>query len=128
MSNYISIGCDHAGYEYRASIIRMLKKLGYKVLDHGTATADSVDYPDHIHPVAKDVSFQTAALGIILCGSGNGASMTANKHQDIRAALCWKVELAELARQHNDANILAIPARYVSLTMAKNMVKAFLST
>ena len=127
-SNVISIGCDHAAYDYRASIIRMLTKMGYEVNDHGTATADSVDYPDHIHPVANDVENGTVELGIILCGSGNGASMTANKHQSVRAALCWKKELAALAREHNDANILAIPARFVSLKMAKDMVKIFLST
>ena len=124
----ISIGSDHAGYAYRASIITMLGKMGYEVIDHGTATEASVDYPDHIHPVAEDVTNGKASFGIILCGSGNGASMVANKHQDIRAALCWKRELAALARQHNNANILGIPARYVSLKMAKDMVKIFLST
>jgi ribose 5-phosphate isomerase B len=128
MLKKISIGCDHAGYDYRASIIRLLKKLNYEVIDHGTATADSVDYPDHIHPVARDVEENNCAFGIILCGSGNGAAMTANKHPEIRAALCWKKELAALARQHNDANILAIPARYVSQKMARDMVKIFLET
>lgn len=102
--------------------------MGYEVIDHGTASAASVDYPDHIHPVAEDVSNGKAQLGIILCGSGNGASMVANKHQDIRAALCWKRELAELGRKHNDANVLGIPARFVSLKMAKDMVKIFLNT
>lgn len=124
----ISIGCDHAGFDYRASIIRMLQKMEYAVIDHGTATADSVDYPDHIHPVARDVVSGHANLGVILCGSGNGAAMTANKHQAIRAALCWKKELAELARLHNDANVISIPARFVSKRMAREMVKVFLST
>ena len=124
----ISIGCDHAGYYYRASIIRMLKKMGYEIIDHGTATEDSVDYPDHIHPVATDVELGHVAFGIIICGSGNGASMTANKHQQVRSAICWKKELAELARSHNDANIISIPARFVSLKLAREMVKIFLAT
>lgn len=124
----ISIGCDHAGYLYREEIIRLVRKLGHRVIDHGTNTADAVDYPDHIHPVARDVENGIAVMGIILCGSGNGAAITANKHQAIRAALCWKTELAGLARMHNDANILAIPARFVSLKMAKNMTRIFLST
>jgi len=124
----IAIGCDHAGYKYREAITRMLRKSGYQVLDHGAYNADAVDYPDHIHPVAKDVESGVANMGIILCGSGNGAAITANKHQAIRAALCWKKELAGLARMHNDANILAIPARFVSLRMAKQMIRVFLST
>ncbi len=123
----ISFGSDHAGVGYRVEIIKMLKKKGYSTIDHGCPSEDSVDYPDFIHPVAQDIERKEADLGIILCGSGNGAAITANKHQSIRAALCWKVELAELARQHNDANILAIPARYVSLTMAKRMVNAFIN-
>lgn len=124
----ISIGCDHAGYIYREKIIQLVRKMGYEVIDHGTSTADAVDYPDHIHPVAKDVENCDAQVGIILCGSGNGAAITANKHQAIRAALCWKTELARLARMHNDANILAIPARFVSLKMAKSMIDIFLNT
>ena len=102
--------------------------MGYQVIDHGTTTAESVDYADHIHPVAEDVESGSASLGIIICGSGNGAAITANKHQGIRAALCWKKELAVLARQHNDANIISIPARFVSQKMARGMVKVFLST
>jgi ribose 5-phosphate isomerase B len=124
----IAIGCDHAGYAYRASLIRMLGQLGYLVIDHGTDTADSVDYPDHIHPVAHDVESGRAGFGIILCGSGNGAAITANKHSAVRAALCWKKELALLARQHNDANVISIPARFVSLRLAREMVKVFLDT
>ena len=124
----ISIGCDHAGYEYKKSIIRMLKKQGYEIIDHGAYSNDSTDYPDHIHPVAEDVENGKVDLGIIMCGSGNGAAITANKHQKIRAALCWKKELAALARQHNNANILAMPARFVSLKLAKEMVKTFLNT
>lgn len=124
----ISIGCDHAGFEYKKSLIKMLEKMGYEVLDHGAFSNDSTDYPDHIHPVAEDVENGVVEFGIIMCGSGNGAAITANKHQKIRASLCWKKELAELARLHNDANILAMPARYVSLRLAKEMVKIFLNT
>lgn len=128
MLKTISIGCDHAGFIYKGPLVSYLGKLNYRVLDHGTFSGESVDYPDFIHPVAKDVENGLADRGIILCGSGNGAAMTANKHQGIRAALCWKKELAELARLHNDANILSIPARFVSLKMAKDMVRIFLST
>jgi ribose 5-phosphate isomerase B len=124
----ISIGCDHAGYAYRASLIRMVMKMGFEVIDHGTATPESVDYSDHIHPVAEDIEAGRAFRGIIICGSGNGAAMTANKHQGVRAALCWKKELAALARQHNDANVISIPARFVSLKMARDMARIFLTT
>lgn len=124
--NNISIGCDHAGFDYKDSIIRLLKKRGINVTDYGTFSADSVDYPDFVHPVANDVEGGKADLGIVLCGSGNGVAMTANKHQGIRAALCWKPELAALARQHNNANILAIPVRFISKRMALSMVRAFL--
>ncbi len=124
----ISIGCDHAGYDYKKSIIKMLTKMDYEIIDHGAYSNESTDYPDHIHPVAEDVENGKAFCGIIMCGSGNGAAITANKHQKIRAALCWKKELAALARQHNNANILAMPARFVSLRLAKEMVKIFLNT
>ncbi|MFQ5447780.1 MAG: RpiB/LacA/LacB family sugar-phosphate isomerase, partial [Saprospiraceae bacterium] len=100
----ISIGCDHAGFPYKNSIIRLLKKRGIEVRDFGTDSADSVDYPDFVHPAATMVGRGDATFGIVMCGSGNGVAMTANKHQGIRAALCWKVELAALARQHNNAN------------------------
>ena len=128
MSQTIAIGCDHAGFPFKDTIIRMLKKRGAEVLDFGTNSADSVDYPDFVHPVATAVESGKARLGIVICGSGNGVAMTANKHQGIRAALCWKIELAELARQHNNANVLAIPARFVGKHMALRMVEAFLST
>ncbi|MGE5355224.1 MAG: ribose 5-phosphate isomerase B [Deltaproteobacteria bacterium] len=124
----ISIGSDHAGFTYKKSIIARLNKLGYEVKDHGPFNDESVDYPDFIHPVAKDVENGLSVYGIILCGSGNGAAMTANKHQGIRAALCWKKEIAILARLHNDANILAIPARYVSKKLALEMLEIFLTT
>lgn len=124
----IAIGGDHAGFPYKDSVIRLLKKRGIEVQDFGTDSPDSVDYPDFVHPVAESVENQKADLGIVLCGSGNGVAMTANKHQGIRAALCWKVSLAELARQHNNANVLAIPVRFVSKKMALNMVNAFLDS
>jgi ribose 5-phosphate isomerase B len=122
----IAIGGDHAGFPYKDSIKRLLEKRGIEVQDFGTHSPDSVDYPDFVHPVANNVENNKADLGIVLCGSGNGVAMTANKHQGIRAALCWKVEIAALARQHNNANVIAIPVRFVSKKMALNMVKAFL--
>lgn len=124
----VAIGCDHAGYPYKKAIIELLKKEGIEVNDFGTNSPDSVDYPDFVHPVATQVGDKTADLGIVLCGSGNGVAMTANKHQDIRAALCWQKELAELARQHNDANVLAIPVRFISEHVALGMVDIFIKT
>ncbi len=124
----IAVGADHAGYAYKTSIIHWLEQHDYEVFDAGTGSEESTDYPDHIHPVADAVENGDAVLGIILCGSGNGAAMTANKHQGIRAALVWNTELASLARQHNDANILAIPARYVDEPLALEMVQIFLDT
>ena len=124
----ISIGCDHAGFPYKDPIIRLLQKRGIAVLDFGTMSEDSVDYPDFVHPTANAVESGEARFGIVICGSGNGVAMTANKHQGIRAALCWKTELAALARQHNDANVLAIPARFISKRMALAMVRTFLDS
>ena len=124
----ISIGNDHAGTEYKLAIIGLLKSLNIEVVNYGTDGTDSVDYPDFIHPVAKDVEEEKADYGIIICGSGNGASMTANKHQKVRCALCWNKEIVQLAREHNDANILSLPARYISLPQALEMVKVFLTT
>lgn len=124
----ISIGNDHAGTDYKQAVVDLLKSKGIQVNNYGTNSEESVDYPDFVHPVAKDVENSKAEFGIIICGSGNGASMTANKHQDIRCALCWTVEIAKLARQHNDANILSIPARFVSKNQALDMVNAFLDT
>ena len=122
----LSIGNDHAGTEYKKEIIDFLILNGHDVLNHGTDTTESVDYPDFIHPVAKDVASNISDLGIIVCGSGNGAAMTANKHQKIRAALCWNKELAKLARQHNNANILSLPARFISIKETKDIVDQFL--
>lgn len=124
----ISIGCDHAGFKIKTKIINYLRKQGFEIKDYGAFSEESVDYPDHIHPVAFDTENGRSEYGIALCGSGNGAAITANKHQKIRAALCWKTELAVLARQHNDSNILVIPARFVSPKLALEMVKAFLNT
>jgi len=124
----IAIGCDHAGYDYKDSIIAMLKEMGIEILDFGTNSPASVDYPDFIHPVAESIETEKAQLGVIICGSGNGVAMTANKHQHIRAALCWQNDIATLARQHNDANVISIPARFVSESMAKSMVKLFVET
>ena len=124
----MSIGCDHAGFPYKDSIKALLEGRGIEVNDYGTNSIESVDYPDCIHPVADDVEKEKVDLGIILCGSGNGASMTANKHQGVRAALCWSNEIAALARQHNDANILSLPVRFVSESEAHEMVNTFLDT
>ncbi len=124
----ISIGNDHAGTEYKFTVLEYLKSKGYEIINHGSDSKDSVDYPDYIHPVAKDVENKTADLGIIICGSGNGANMTANKHQGVRSALCWTKEIASLARQHNNANILSIPARFTSVQQVIEMVDTFLST
>jgi len=124
----IAIGNDHAGTQYKFEIVKLLEKKGYKVLNFGTDTEDSMDYPDTVHPVAEAIESGKADFGITLCGSGNGAQMAANKHQGIRAALCWNNELVELARLHNNANILSIPARFVSLQQALGFVEIFLAT
>ena len=124
----VAIGCDHAGFAYKNTIIRTLKKEGIEVIDKGTHSEDSVDYPDFVHPVADLVEAKEADLGVLICGSGNGVSMAANKHQGVRAALCWKNDLAALARQHNDANIISIPARFVSAKLARQMVRTFVNT
>jgi ribose 5-phosphate isomerase B len=124
----ISIGNDHAGTSYKRAIIKHLENSGNTVINHGTDSEESVDYPDFIHPVAKDVEEGNSNFGIIICGSGNGANMTANKHQGIRSALCWNNEIVTLARQHNNANVLSIPARFVSVQQAIKFVDLFLDT
>ena len=124
----ISIGNDHAGTNYKLELLSYLTTQGHTVINHGTDDEDSMDYPDTIHPVADDVSNHKSAIGIIICGSGNGANMTANKHKSIRSALCWNSYIAVLARQHNDANILSLPARFISLEEAKEIIDIFLST
>lgn len=124
----IAIGNDHAGTDYKKAIVTYLQSLGHEVINFGTDTLDSVDYPDFVHPVAQAVTDGIVDFGILICGSGNGVSMTANKHQKVRAALCWTKEITELARQHNDANILSIPARYTSEPQVVAMVETFLTT
>ncbi|MDR6299781.1 ribose 5-phosphate isomerase B [Mesonia maritima] len=124
----IAIGNDHAGTSYKKTIVDYLQSQGIEISNYGTDAEESVDYPDFVHPVAKDVEDKKVELGIIICGSGNGAAMTANKHQNVRAALCWTSEIATLAREHNDANILSIPARFTSEHQALEMVKIFLNT
>ena len=124
----IAIGNDHAGTEYKFEIIKKLESKGIEVINFGTDTNDSMDYPDAIHPVADSVEKGESNYGIIICGSGNGAQMTANKHQGVRAGLVWNNELTALIRQHNNANVLAIPARFVSLQQALNFVDIFLNT
>lgn len=124
----ISIGADHAGFEYKSEIIDLLKSKGYDIENHGTDSIDSVDYPDFAHPVATAVESGESHTGILICGSANGVAMTANKHQNIRAAICWNTTLAALARQHNDANILCLPARFISLDEAISIVDTYLNT
>lgn len=124
----IAIANDHAGTAYKKEIVKFLENKGIRVLNFGTDTEESVDYPDYIHRAARAVQEGKAELGIVLCGSGNGAQLTANKHRNIRAALCWNNELTALARQHNNANVLSIPARFVSLYQALNFVEIFIST
>jgi len=127
-SKPVAIGCDHAGYEYKTVIGDFLQNKGLTIIDFGTHSVSSVDYPDFAHPVANAVENGEAGCGILICGSGNGVAITANKHQGIRAAICWQSDLARLAREHNNANILCIPARFVSTPMAEEMVSIFLNT
>ncbi|XMO87949.1 RpiB/LacA/LacB family sugar-phosphate isomerase [Algibacter sp. AS12] len=124
----ISIGNDHAGTDYKFAIIELLKTKGYNVINHGTDVFDSVDYADFVHPVANDVETNKADFGILICGSANGVAMTANKHQKIRAGICWTNEIVELIRQHNNANVLCIPARFTAIPQVLKMVETFLST
>ncbi|MEE1946907.1 ribose 5-phosphate isomerase B [Pedobacter sp. KR3-3] len=122
----IAIGADHAGFEYKEMLKTYLSD--YEVKDFGTHSVDSVDYPDFAHPVASAVESKEFDFGILVCGSANGVAITANKHQQIRAAICWEKEIAALARQHNNANIICIPARFVSPELAKEMTTTFLDT
>jgi ribose 5-phosphate isomerase B len=124
----IPIGADHAGFQLKERVKAHLEAKGYEVKDFGCYSEESIDYPDYAHPVASMVEENENMLGIVICGSGNGINMTANKHQSIRSALCWKKEIAELARQHNDANIIALPARFISEEEGLEMVDVFLST
>ena len=124
----IAIASDHAGVEYKKQLVEYLKKKGIDIKDLGPEKEESVDYPDFAHPVAEEIEKREADLGILLCGSGNGINMSANKHQAVRSALCWKKEIAELARLHNNANILAMPARFISYKEAQEIVDVFLET
>ncbi len=124
----IAIGGDHAGFEYKAELIQFLTGQGFEVKDFGPFSAESCDYPDFAHPLAKEVEAGNYTFGILICGSANGVAMTANKHQGIRAAIVWKKELAELARQHNNANVICLPARFISLDDARQFTLAFLNT
>ena len=122
----IGLACDHAGYQMKEELKVFLSEQGYQVKDFGTNSEESMDYPDVAHPLANSVESGECEFGIALCGSGNGISMTLNKHQQIRAALCWNSELAALAKQHNNANILSLPARFISLEEAKNIVRSYI--
>ena len=122
----IAIGCDHAGVEVKSAIIELLEGKGHSMIDKGPFSTESVDYPDYGHQVAEAVESKETDLGVVICGSGNGINMTVNKHQGIRGALCWLPEIASLARQHNDANIIAIPARFLLQEEINTIVTAFL--
>ena len=124
----IAIGNDHAGPDYKFAIVDFLKSQGIEIINYGTDNLDSVDYPDFVHPVATDVNEEKVDFGILICGSANGVAMTANKYQNVRAGLCWTKEIVSLIRQHNNANILCIPARFTAIPQAIEMVKTFLNT
>jgi ribose 5-phosphate isomerase B len=124
----IGIASDHAGFELKETLKKWLSEKGYGIIDFGTNSSESVDYTDYAHPLAESVEKSEVNCGISICGSGNGINMTVNKHQGIRAALCWNIEISILARQHNNANICSLPARFVSTEEAKNIVESFLNT
>jgi ribose 5-phosphate isomerase B len=124
----IAIGGDHAGYAYKQELIKLLEAEGHEVKDFGPHSDASVDYPDFAHPLASSVEKGETETGILICGSGNGVAITANKHQGIRAALCWTEELGALARQHNNANVLCLPSRFIDTDLAKRITLTFLST
>jgi len=128
MAVKIAVGGDHAGYEYKEKLVKSLIDAGYEVKDFGPDSNASVDYADYVHPLSSAIESGECSLGIVICGSGNGVAITANKHQGIRAALCWNEELASLGRSHNDANVLAIPARFVTYELAEKMATTFLTT
>ncbi|MBN7814258.1 ribose 5-phosphate isomerase B [Algoriphagus pacificus] len=128
MAKKVAIGGDHAGFEYKAKLVSKLESQGYEVKDFGPFSTDSVDYPDYVHPLCSAIEAGEFELGIVICGSGNGVAITANKHQGIRAALCWDNELAALARQHNNANVIALPARFIAYELAEQLVETFLTT
>jgi ribose 5-phosphate isomerase B len=127
MIQLLHIGCDHAGFDLKQELINFLGNQNYELKDHGCFSKVSMDYPDVVHPLAAAVESDLQSLGILICGSGNGVCLTANKHKGIRAALCWLPELGALARQHNNANILCLPARFISKEQAKEIVSAYLN-
>ena len=124
----ISIGNDHAGPEYKSAIVKHLEDKGFSITNYGTDTTDSADYPDFVHPVASDIDAGKVDFGILICGTANGVAMTANKYQKVRAGVCWNSEITYLTRQHNDANIICIPARFTSIPQAIKMVDVFINT
>lgn len=128
MNKIIAIACDHAGYELKETIKKFLSEKGFEIKDYGTNSSDSVDYPDMVHPLGRDINTGVYNKGIVVCGSGNGVQMTVNKYQNVRCALCWNVEIAELARMHNDANVLSLPARFIPYELALEIVDKFIST
>ena len=123
----LAIGADHAGFAYKKRLVSYLEEKGHSVKDFGTHSEESVDYPDYVHPLALSVETGQSELGILICGSGNGVCMTANKHENIRAALAWNTDLALLARQHNNANVICFPARFVSFELVCDMLDSFLN-
>jgi ribose 5-phosphate isomerase B len=127
MIQKLHIGCDHAGFDLKQELINLLSSQSYELTDHGCFSKESMDYPDVVHPLADAVEADSESLGLLICGSGNGVCLTANKHKAIRAALCWLPELGALARQHNNANILCLPARFISSEQAKEIVSAYLN-
>ncbi len=128
LEQIIAIGSDHAGYEYKEQLVKYLESKGFQIKDMGAYDSTSADYPDFAHPVANAVEKREVSSGVLVCGSGNGVAITANKHQGIRAALCWLPEIAKLSRQHNNANIICLPSRFVEIDVAKEMVDVFLNT
>lgn len=128
MSKLVAIGSDHAGFKLKEYLKKYLESIGYEVKDLGTDSENSVDYPDFVHPVARMVENKEIEKGIVICGAGNGVAMTANKHRNVRCALCWNAKIACLARLHNNANMLALPARFIGRCKAKKITKVFLET
>ena len=124
----IAIACDHAGYEMKEFVKSELTKMSYEIKDYGTFSTDSVDYPDMVHPLGRDINSGVYGKGIVICGSGNGVQMTVNKYPNVRCALCWIDEIAVMARKHNDANVISIPARFISKEMGMQIVNGFLNT
>ena len=124
----LAVGSDHAGFEQKQELLDYLKDKGYEVKDFGTYSTESVDYPDYVHPLAEAISDGEYDFGILLCGSANGVAMAANKHRGVRAAVCWSEEITELSRQHNDANVLCLPSRFITMDDAQKFTDVFLTT